>query len=868
MLVRAIAPFALEKALETLAADSGLQLEIGDIDLGLLEGTVAVSGLRVGVPTPPGVTPDPPLVEIGRLRADLTWRDLLANRVRLSSLRIDETRVRLTERADGTLVLPQALTGGESTGEASAASAKHDVDSAQAAVARQEPAPESDGREELPDSEPAPSADPPKSWDFAIDQFELNATDLALQRVGRDGAAVQLTLSRFVLNAFTLGPEGTGVGHIDFDGPDLRVERDWLLGEASAPETVAGDSADTTPAFRLEHFALNDGRFQIHTLQGPLEVGVRVEVRDLSTAVGHAFPIELVLRSEEGSVAVKGQLTLSPLAYQGQLSWSGLNAPPYLLITNPGLVPWIQSAEASGDFEVTFRLADSDAGLAGLTLRGRTGFENLTLKDPDSDDLSLYAKRFDVEVREAIYPLEPSIAQPRRIDVTRLLVESPRVVFTNPPEALDRFLALYTGVEAEPDRDLTDTTAGEAGQADDISVAELPEQIAEPQSIFISVDKFELSGGQLHVVDRTVSPTHETRLGDLLINASGVALSPVLGAEALKIEGLIQKTGAFTLRGSLPNGQGKLQFELRRLDLVSYDSFAKQAGWHVDSGSASLESAIRIVNNEYAADNELVLHDLRVDTDESSEFSSSFGHSLDFALALLRGPSGDIELSIPLAWNSDGLGVGLRRTLISAFRGALVGAIASPLKLAGGLLTGSDRPASLEPIGFQPGSSALTTESLARVESLAALLVDRPRLAIEIRGQLSSADGPILAARLIREDALEGRSFPDVDGAGLLANRRVANALRDRAAGNDAALKDQDVALLARFVAARVVPREAAEALARARESSVGDALAAAGVPPGSVNLGGSIDAEAPGVSLELHLRPQSDDHASENAPG
>jgi hypothetical protein len=861
-LVRAIAPFALEEALEAAGANAGVRLEIGDIDLGLLAGTVSVEALRVDVPSEVESASNPPLLEIARLSADLIWRDLLARRIHLSTVRIDETRVRLTQRADGTLALPQSPADSES---------RQNEDS-ENSVVRESVAPNQPEEETDTAQAQVQGGKPAAPWEFAIDRFELNDSDFSLQRIGHEDESVRLTLARFETGEFSLGPEGTGVGHAEFDRPSLHVEREWLLGDGdSAVETEAETSAEPTPPFRLRHFELSDGRFEIQTLNGPVEVGVRIEVSDLSTAKEHAFPIEFELRSEAGSLAVEGKLTLSPLAYQGRLSWSGLDAPPYLLITNPELVPWIQSANASGEFEVTFRSIDGDTGPAGLTLRGRTGFENLVLKDPDSDELSLYAKRFDVEVAEAIYPLVPSIARPRRVHVTSLRVESPRLVFTNPPEALDRFFALYTNVESDTDIDVPegpgDTTEDTPGRKAYASVVEQPEPRAEPQSLFITVEAFDLSEGQIHVVDRTVSPTHETDLKHLLIKAEGVSLSPVLGADSVQIEGLVQEQGTFTLRGSLPNGQGKLQFNLRSLDLVSYDSFAKQAGWHVDSGSASLDSAIRVGNNEYEATNELVLHDLRVDVDPSNEFTSTFGHSLDFTLALLRGPGGDIALSIPVAWSAAGLGVGLDRALISATRSALVGALASPLKLAGGMLAGSDQPASLEPIRFEPGSSTLEPDSVGRVESLATLLVDRPRLALEISGLVSPTDEPALATKLLQEDAVAGLSLPDVDGAGLLAGRRVRNALRDRAAGGDATLDADDAALLVRFTSARHVPPEVRETLAQARATAVRDALAAAGVPAGSLRLGGPIDADAPGVSVELHLREQPRAEGSEGTP-
>jgi hypothetical protein len=298
---------------------------------------------------------------------------------------------------------------------------------------------------------------------------------------------------------------------------------------------------------------------------------------------------------------------------------------------------------------------------------------------------------------------------------------------------------------------------------------------------------------------------------------------------------------------------------VRRLDLASYNGFAHGAGLNLDSGDASFESAIRILDGRYESDNDLVLHNLRVDSTEPGAFSSAFGVSLDLALALLRGPRGDIELTLPVSFDKTEVGVGMGSLIRSALKEALTGALTSPFKLVGGLLPTGSKPASRDAIEFDPGAIGLNATAEKRIMPLIDLLKNRPGLGLTVRGQTAPADERSLAYAVLRDRAVAGEGLPEFEGAGFFARRRLASALRERAEGSAGVLEPADEALLSRYVEAQDVPIERHEALAQARAQSMVDALTSAGAAAGALTIGAPERADAPGVVIDLGLRARDE---------
>jgi hypothetical protein len=839
-------PIALEKAIPWFAKrETGVDVEIANVDIGMFGGTLVFEGLRVANSTHSEGS-DPGLLSLARLQLEIDWLALLGAHLSLPLVQLDGLTLRLHQNRDGSFALPTPAPAKiEGRPEITPS-----LDPSEHVQASEIPAAQGASKQEASEAvETGEVKDEADGWRFSVEHFELNQPDLALHSERAGGEVASFTATRFAVNELTSGPAGFGLGDISLEEPEVFVERDWLFDPGVGGDGEATLEDETrAPSLRVDRLAMGSGRFLIRSPDGPIESAVRIEILRFDTAPGRTFPIEVALDVGDGSISLKGQLGIVPPSYEGELAWRGLRVPPYLLLTTPAVVPWLASCNAEGRLDVSFRSQEP----AGLVLRGETHFSDLVFRHPETGELALEAQQMSIQVREASYPLEAG--QPRRVDVALLEISKPKVVFTNPPDALDDLLAIYTEPPLPEQATADEPAPGDPETATGIaSEPATPEPTAGP-AMTIDVEKLKLSDGELVFVDRTVTPRHETRIRNFRLDAAGVTSSPG-GAEQVEMTGLIHEKGSLEVKGKLPGGKGSLRFEVRRLDLASYNGFARGAGLNLDSGDASLESAIRILDGRYESDNDLVLHDLRVDATEPGAFSSTFGVSIDFALALLRGPSGDIELAMPVSFDKTGVGVGMGSLIRSALKEAFTGALTSPFKLVGGLLPTGSKSASGDAIAFEPGAIELAATAEKRIVPLIDLLEDRPGLGLTVRGQTAPADEPSLAYAVLRDLAVEGEGLPEREGVGFFARRRLSSALRERASGGAGALEPADEALLSRYVETQDVPIERYEALANARAQSVVDALISAGARADSLTVGAPARAHTPAVVIDLGLR-------------
>jgi len=827
--LRVALPFAVEWSIPRLAAQQSLQVQVGNVDLGLIVGEISVENLVVEFP--PEGAPESPLTQppesegpepffaLGRLYIAFEWTDLLFGRLHITDLQLDGPAIRLTQLADGGLKLPRAWF----------------EEAADAASEAQTPAVAEGGADPNPESFDAQSGE--AGLEFTLDRFELNEPVLSLRSETTNIEVVHLAAEQLQLDALSVGPNGIRLSGIDLEHPELFVQREWLLGLDAGP-SERDDAPAEMPAVQMGHLNIQRAALTVRTRRGPLKAALRLKLTDAGTALGYTFPVDAALQIVDANIAIDGQLGLNPVSFEGRLNWQNLAAPPLLLLSYPEVVPWLASCDAHGELEITFRSAASSSGPAGLTARGNTSVTELSFKHPETGELALEWESLEVEIREAFLPLESTPEVRGRFELSRLALTSPRIVYTNPPDALDELLAALEAGSTAAEEPASDDEAGGAAM--------------------ISIAAVALEGGTLLYVDRAVQPTHETKIHALRARVDDFATNP-LGAEKVSVDGLIQSVGSFKLRGGVPRGLGKLELALRRLDLVSYDSLASEVGWHIERGSSSLDSVLEAHGDGYRTRNELVLHDLDVTPEDGAGFSSRFGMSVDLALALLRDPAGDISLSMPIEFDADGTGVNLGPLLLSALRNALKGALASPIKMFGMLRPASGGAASFGILPFAPGEREPGPETRDRLKPLAKLLANRPMLGLALRGHWNPQDRRTLAMAILSEHALSGGALPDIENASLSAHRRVLGALRARAAEDEGALDAKDTALLERYAKAQEVPIERYRAFAKARAEAARDALIELGAPGEALQLRAAEPADQPGVGADLYPRAAQD---------
>jgi len=824
--VRIALPFVMEWVVPRVAAKQNVYVTVGNIDLGILAGELTIEDLVVDVMREGESAESPPLLALDRGFLAFEWTGLFFDELHVADLELVHPAIRVTQLPDGSFELPVL------------------------------PANDPEGLEE---PEVVPGDEP--GWTILLDRFDLQNPEVSLHSEAMGADVVRIGADQLGFDSLSVDDDGIGLGAIDLERPDLFVERAWILALAAGPDeserdedSVAEVDVDVTSgeaqsdellSIQMRQLEIKGAEFTVSTREGPVEVSIRVSLSEAGTDPGHTFPFELGLRVAEAMIGIDGQLGLNPVTFDGSVTWENLSVPPFLLLAYPDLVPWLESCNARGDLKIVYRSTAenvaSGGGPARLEASGFAAIDTLSFRQPESNELAIAWESLEIQFQEAFIPLDPANGEPSRFVLSRLALDAPKIEYTNPPQAFEELLA---ALESESGSD-------ESSTGPDPEEAPTNAQ-ATP---IIRIEALALTDGELRYVDRTVSPTHVTRISKLRTTLKGLATDPAPGARGIEVDGVIQGTGSFKLRGDLPEGDGELDFSLRKLDLLTYDSLARAAGVEIESGKTSLDSTIIASQGTYRTKNEIVLHDLDVALDQGNRFVDSFGMSLDVVLALLRDSAGDISLSVPVGIDADGAGIELTPIVTSAVRNAIQGAIASPAKLLGMFTSGEESDDALGAIPFAPGTSRLSGERRDGLGGLVDLVMQRPMLALSLRGHWSEADRDPTARTILAEKAESGGDFPSVEGDGFFARRRVGDALVRRARGEAADLSEEDQALLERYVEAEEVGDDRLRALAEARSQTLRSALLELGAPDAAVSVTNPAPADAPNVSIELGVR-------------
>jgi len=824
VLVRALLPWGLARVAESQGSKQmGRIVQIGDVDLELVMGRIALADVvvgplleRVADPEAP-IDPNRVLLSFARLGVELSWGKLLTGELRLVEVSLDNPRAQIIRDEDGDLV----------------------------PIRISPPAPE---EEEVAEEEPS---EPGPPLPIAIDTLRLSGIELLLLNLARERPPIVLEMKALALENFRLEQGTMTLGSLDLESPSVTVLRDASFAtqfqgaelEAAEAADVSEEEPGTPPSLHIAHFELARAEFSVVVGEETLLATLRVAADDVSLDEGQRFPLEVELGVAPGELKLAGQAGVIPPSFAGTLVWNGLELGPLLRAAVPDAPLAIASGASEGTLEIDALLAGKpEHGESHLTLSGRAAVQGFDAREVQ-DRLALAWQGVEVVI-DRIHAVLPSADAPApapeialaSLNVTAPQIRMKRTAATAPAGA----------PEAAPPPDAEPATAetAPAGEASQPS---------------LTLTRLDVSGGVLELSDTVVSPPHRSEFRDITVQATDVSW-PDMAFASLKAGMLGPRDSEIALQGVLRQAGGDLKIEVKELPLPGYSPYAAEtAGYWLEAGTFSLEAEAGIEGQTVTLDSDVHLRNLDVAEVHPGTFGKQFGMPLDLALALLRDPFGGIHLPVNGSFGPEpGGGVSLAPIVAGALQQALIGAVTTPIKGLGLLIPGAgkrDDGMLLQPVAFAPG--ALVPTSASQLPSLAELLESRPGLALVLRGRSGPEDDRYLATEMLAEAAVNGSEWPAVGAAkaSFFERRRVVGALKDHARGDQQALSEldaEDAQRLERWVVQVEVPDSRREELARTRAQGLSDQLAnQRGVDAERVRVGDPMAGE-PAVVVEL----------------
>lgn len=855
VLVRIALPYLIPWAVGWGAMrQAGLVAHLENVDLWLFKGAIALEGLAVAQgddPPPDGQTPNPDtaLLALDQVYLDFAWLDLFKGMLHVTEIDLDRPRVNLERLGDGRI---------DPLGQGPGPPGKQDEP-----VPEPEPEPEAAaGAEEEAAEEPG--------WPLLVDRLGIRGVEFHVHDKLDGEQLAAFDLQELVLEEIRVHGTAFGLGGLEVTQPAIQVKREFALDptggrspaapeEPAAPEGAeAGAPAGSARrALRIDDLDIKRAAFSLLVGEQTMNLALRLKADNVTLDPGATFPLEAGLEVEDGHLEIAGTVGALPPFFDGTVKWQNIPVPPLTLIALPDAAEWFKSCRAGGDLKVLARLSaiEGSAENQGVRASGTVQISDVEVSDPSGEEIRFAWKSLDVDLSEIAIPLGDTAATaPPRIALAKVGLTEPSILFTQPSPALQQLLA---GRQPEEGAATEEVEAAEEASEEEEAPSEEP-AVAGPRPE-ITVDLFELRGGDVRFNDNAVEPRYRGVIEGLDVTAQGIdAMAP--SAQKVVVDAKLPGGARLNVDGRLDATDGDLRLDVKRMDLPPVNPYAAVAGVEVARGSLSLGADIQAEGKQWNIDSDVTLHQLRLDSEGSKSFVEKLDMPVDLILSVLRSPDGDIAIPVSVAFEEGAVGIDVMEIIMGALRQALVGAATIPLKALGGVFGGGG--VDFEPLPALPGAVQPGEGAEGMVADLVALLESRPGLAVKLAGQAGDEDRPFLAEAELADRIAAGGDLPelpDEQGAGLLGRGRIKGALEKRAEGKPLSLSEEDRVHLRRYLAQVEVPDERYDELARDRARAVQRVvLATERVDASRIELADS-GRGAPGVDFSFDAIPIPD---------
>ncbi|MEM6576070.1 MAG: DUF748 domain-containing protein [Pseudomonadota bacterium] len=561
---------------------------------------------------------------------------------------------------------------------------------------------------------------------FQLASLTVEGPDVSLAE--RSAVISSIALNDGTIN-LTRGPDG-----------ELMLPAALIGGESAEPEEAEASSQDPAGEsgeafqFAIKSVTVNnlpfnwtDQSVQPETVQTLTINELSVSEFDLSP--GTQFPVKLNAALGGGQILWEGQHVLTPLSVDGGLTLNELPLPWLTGYVRESAAVNVESGALGAQLNVTLS--------EGLKAGGSVEVSNLATSSeegPLAGFASFSLDGIDVNVPED---------EPALVHFDRVSLSEPSATFAIAADGSSNISRLIGPLD--------ETEAEEAEpQTEPVATAE------EAPGPVIELGELTIDGGTLRFADASVQPAFSASINQFGGTLKGLN-SNVDKPASLDFAGKLEGYADIGITGELNplEDRNKVTLSTKNIDLTSANAYAgKYVGRLIERGRLDLELGYELDGDSLKGSNEVVLGQLTLGGSVDSEDAVSL--PLDLALALLKDPSGNIDLGVPVAGNLNDPKFRIGSVVFKAFVNLIVKAAASPFFILGKLIPGGGED--LQYVNFQPGFGELNEEATDRLAKLSEALLQRPTLRLDIAGVASRGlDAPALKAqRLETELGLAG----------------------------------------------------------------------------------------------------------------
>jgi len=267
----------------------------------------------------------------------------------------------------------------------------------------------------------------------------------------------------------------------------------------------------------------------------------------------------------------------------------------------------------------------------------------------------------------------------------------------------------------------------------------------------ITVGSFTLQNGEINYLDNFIKPNYSAVVTHLdgKIGAFGTNGTETAG---IVLAGKVNGTSPVSISGSInplaPMASLDLQANASRIELAPLTPYAtRYTGYPIIGGTLTGNVHYILAHRHLTATNHIILDQLSFG--DRVESSSVRNLPVRLAVAVLKDSQGRIDLRIPVSGSLADPDFDLGRIIWQGLLNVIMKAAASPFTVLASAIGGEAK--NLAYVEFAPGYSTLTQPERNKLETLAALLEQRPWLKLQISGRVD----PRVDRQGLREALLE-----------------------------------------------------------------------------------------------------------------
>ncbi len=457
-----------------------------------------------------------------------------------------------------------------------------------------------------------------------------------------------------------------------------------------------------------------------------LELGpLNLDISDFDSLATRPFSLKLDTGvGRQGAFQAQGQLQLNPISGQLAVTTRDIDLRIAQAYLSPLVSLELRSGMLSSELQVDLQ------GTEPLAFSVRGSVDATQLHTLDTINNRDFVKWQRLQLSGLDYQ------HPRSLDIERIDLRQPYARFVVNPDLSTNLNDLLVKRD-EP-------------AAQDAS----KQQAAEP--LAIRIGGINIADGSANFADFSLRPPFVTAIQSLNGDI-GVLSNREQKAASVNIAGKVDQYAPVSIKGSLtpfdPLQSLDIATSFRQVELTTLTPYSgKFAGYRIRKGRLNLDLHYRIEQGRLNAENKVVLEQLQLG--EKVDSPDAVDLPVRLAVALLKDSKGTISIELPVQGNLNDPEFSVMPIVWQTLRNLVVRAAQAPFKFIAGLAGGGD--ADLSHVAFAGASSELDGNARKTLDTLAAALVERPALRLEVEGMANAViDGPMLAEQRLQQEFRE-----------------------------------------------------------------------------------------------------------------